>query len=539
MADEKTPLTGEPEVAAESAEAAEEAIETAAEQTEQAAEAAEAAVSDAAENAAGTVSDAESAMDNALNELDSLLSENAKGEAEPETAEQPDAAEAEADAAGAEPEAAPQENAPKKPVQKKKPAQSSVLGGILPKKKKKKRARKRTVEDELADLAAEEAAFDSWGRPIKKKRKRGKRRKTRKLSCTLVLLTTILALSSVLSVAILAVAKEMYGIEKGVDQQVVTIPEGASTREIAEILKEEKIISLPEVFRFISRMKGADGQYIASDHVLKPCMSYEAMIAELCRNYVKEGRETQKVVIPEGYTLLQAAQRLKEYQICDPDKFIFFFNSGNYGFEFEDYLPEASDLKFMQMEGYCFPDTYEFYVGEDPNIVAQKIYANFNSKLTDGDYKKMNELNMSLDQIITLASMIQAESSDKKYMKQVSSVFHNRLLDPADFAKLQSDPTRKYAEETIAPNLDRDNETMCNAYNTYTGVGLPPGAICNPGRAAIEAALYPDQTNYYYFNANIDTRETFFAETLEQHNQNLAMVQAQYDAANAAENGES
>ena len=97
MADEKTPLTGEPEVAAESAEAAEEAIETAAEQTEQAAEAAEAAVSDAAENAAGTVSDAESAMDNALNELDSLLSENAKGEAEPETAEQPDAAEAEAD----------------------------------------------------------------------------------------------------------------------------------------------------------------------------------------------------------------------------------------------------------------------------------------------------------------------------------------------------------------------------------------------------------------------------------------------------------
>ena len=123
-------------------------------------------------------------------------------------------------------------------------------------------------------------------------------------------------------------------------------------------------------------------------------------------------------------------------------------------------------------------------------------------------------------------------------MTRISSVFHNRLMNSAVFPKLQSDPTKKYARDVIAPNLERDNEMMRQAYDTYEGVGLPPGAICNPGKAAIEAALYPEQTNYFYFNANIDTGVTYFAETNEEHERNLAMVNAQYAAAEAAANGE-
>ncbi|MBP0971344.1 MAG: endolytic transglycosylase MltG [Oscillospiraceae bacterium] len=507
MADENKPLDGSAQEAAETAEAAAEALTETAEAAEQSADAA----ADAAEEAAA--------------EVEAIVQE-ALGKPEGEAAPAAEEASAETPAQ------------PKKPAARKNSAKKSGLAGMLPK-KKKKRTRKRTIEDELADLAAEEAEFDSWGRPIKKKKKR-RRRKTRKLSCTLVLLTLILALSSVLSVLILAVAKEMYGIDKDYNKKIVMIEEGAGTRAIAEQLQKEGIITLPQVFRLVSRMNGMDGKYIAGEHHLTPSMSYETMIDELCTNYQEEGREPVRVTIPEGYTLLQAAQVLEEHEVCTAESFLFFFNSGQNGmFKFEQYLPEKSSLKFQQMEGYCFPDTYEFYVNEDPNIVAQKIYANFNSKMTDADYKKMNELGWDLDKVITLASIIEAESGgSSKYMKHVSSVFHNRLLHSAEFPKLQSDPTRKYAEDVIAPNLERDNPTMRMAYNTYEGAGLPPGAICNPGRAAIEAALYPDQTNDFYFNANIDTGETYFAETYEQHKQNLALVNAQYAAAEAAANGE-
>ncbi|MBR4200067.1 MAG: endolytic transglycosylase MltG [Oscillospiraceae bacterium] len=399
----------------------------------------------------------------------------------------------------------------------------------------KKNKPKRTFEEEMADLAEEEKHFDEWGRPIRKKHRR--RKKTRKLSCTLVLLTLILAMSSVLSVAILAVAKEMYGIDKDVQERIIVIPDGSTTQSIADQLVDEHMISLPPFFRLVSRMNGYDGKYIAGEHVLAASMSYEDMIKELCKNHADE-RETQRVRFREGTTLVDAAKALQENQICDAEKFLFYFNKGGYGFKFEEYLPEKNPMKWQQMEGYCFPDTYEFYVDEEPNIVAQKIYANFDSKLSDGDYKKMDELGMTLDEVITLASMVQAEASRIDYMKMVASVFRNRLLNKSVFPKLESDPTRKYAD-LIASNLEINNDMMTTAYNTYKGPGLPPGAINNPGKEAIEAVLYPAQTNYYFFNSNINTGDTYFAETLEKHEQNLAMVNAQYAAEKAAANGES
>ncbi|HAG13970.1 MAG TPA: hypothetical protein DCG49_08935, partial [Ruminococcus sp.] len=207
---------------------------------------------------------------------------------------------AETDGSAADPKPdASAENAEKPAAPAHKPA---------PKKKKKKRrkARKRSIEDELADLAEEEAQFDEWGRPIRKKKHR-RRRKTRKLSCTLVLLTVILATSSVLSVTILALAKEMYGIDKDVQEKIITIPEGASVASIAEQLQKENMISLPKVFRLVSRMNGKDGSYIAGEHVLSASMSYETMIEELCTNYADD-REPTRVIIREGTTLLDAAK---------------------------------------------------------------------------------------------------------------------------------------------------------------------------------------------------------------------------------------
>lgn len=513
MADEKTPLQeGETGIPAEaSQEAAADAEQNTQQETAAPAEQ-PAAAEQSAPVPADTAADSD-AVKNAADELDAVLNslDTVPGD---ETDKAADASK-------------PAETAAKP---EKKPA---------PKKKKKRKTRKRTIEEELADLAEEEAQFDEWGRPIKKKRKRRKRKKGRGLSCTFVLLAAILALSSVLSMLILTVAKEIYGIGKSEEKKIVNIESGSSTQAIAEQLVAEHLITLPQAFRLVSRMNGKDGAYIAGEHVLTASMSYETMIEELCKNYKEEGRESVRVTIQEGWTLLRAAQELADNQVCNADKFIFFFNSGGYHFKFEDYLPERNPLKWQQMEGYCFPDTYEFYVNEDPSVVAQKIYSNFDSKLTDGDYAKMDELGMDLDTVITLASMVEGEASKKDYMRKVSAVFQNRLRENAIFPKLQSDPTRKYADDVIAANLDVNNETMITAYNTYKGNGLPPGAINNPGKDAIEAVLYPDpDTTIFYFNSNINTGETYFAHTLDEHNANLALVDAQYAAAEAAANGE-
>ena len=372
-------------------------------------------------------------------------------------------------------------------------------------------------------------------RPRRKKRRRP-RKKSRKLSCALVLLTLVISSGVVLAVAVLTVAMEIYGINKDFNERVITIPQGASTSAIAEQLKKEDMIELPWFFRLISRMNEKDGSYIAGEHVLSPSMSYQAMIEELCVNHAEE-REYMTVTIPEGKNLLEAAEILEKNEICDADDFLFYFNAGGFGFNFEKYLPEANAMKFQQREGYCFPDTYEFYIDEDPQIVAQKIYANFDSKLTAGEYAKMEELGMTLDEVITLASIVQAEAANEKEMRMIAGIFHNRLINRAVFDKLQSDPTKKYAEEVIHPNLPVRNEMMEDAYNTYVGPGLPPGAIGNPGKAAIDAVLYPQESSYYYFYANVDTKVTYYAETYEQHLANIERVRQEQAAAAAAAEG--
>ena len=496
-------------------------------------------LAEAAAETASDVSDAEDAMQKALDAMDELpeTDELYAEDAFPEEAEAETAAVSKGDAI--KDKAA---NLADKLKQSAGKLSDDIKKSAKKKKKQnaaKKKKNERTFEEEMADLAEEEKQFDEWGRRIRRKRK-FRRKKSRGLSCTLVLLTLILALSSVLAAAIIAVAMEMYGINKDVGEKIVTIPDGSATADIANQLVDERIITLPQVFRLVSRMNGKDGSYIAGEHYLSPSMSYEAMIDELCKNH-KDERESMRVVFPEGIKLVDAAKSLQENQICDAEEFLFYFNSFNgegYDFRFTSHLPEKNPQKWQQREGYCFPDTYEFYIDEDPNIVAQKIYANFDSKITDLDYQKMEELGMSLDELLTLASMVQGEASRVDYMKHISAIFHNRLNSPAVFPKLESDPTRKYAE-LIEKSLEIPDEIMTTAYNTYKGTGLPPGAINNPGKEAIEAVLYPlSPCNDFFFNSNIDTGETFFAETYDQHLANLDLVNAQYAAAQAAANGE-
>lgn len=343
-----------------------------------------------------------------------------------------------------------------------------------------------------------------------------------KLIFGMILTTFIIAVSMFSAVMILKVSKEILGVGKANTEVVVDIPTNSGTAAIAKILCDEGIISDENLFRTFSKIKGSDGTFIAGIHKLNTNMSYSNIIEELQSDAINE-REVADVTFPEGITLLEAAKKLEEKGVCSADDFLNVFNNDNFGFDFEKDAV-VSKLKFYKMEGYLFPDTYRFYLDEDPMIVAKKIYKNFDSKITPDYYGRMEDLDMTLEETLTLASIVQAESANKSDMKKVASVFLNRLESPDTFPLLQSDPTTNYVEDVIMPNIDVPYQEMYDAYDTYKGPGLTPGPICNPGLDAINAVLYPAETDYYYFCSNLDTGEFFFAKTNEEHEANLVLA---------------
>ncbi len=370
----------------------------------------------------------------------------------------------------------------------------------------------------------------------KKSKKKKKKRKHSRLPGILILVTLIFGVSIVSSLVIIGYGKDMLGIGKSDETHLLVVPEGATTEEIALMLENDGIIKSAKAFTMFADLRDKEIGYIVGEHFIRPNMPYETLINELTQLPTEELGESIEVTFPEGITLIDASHILEEKGICDAEDFVFYFNSGGFGLSFEDLLPLDNSYKFQRMEGYLFPDTYFFYENSDVESVCQKIYYNFESKMTEERLAKMQELNLSLDQLITFASIVQKEAATTGVMEDVASVFWNRLNDPDDFPLLQSDPTSNYSNDVVRPNIEYYNQTIIDAYDTYKSPGLPPGAICNPGIEAIDAVLAAKETNYFYFIANVNTKETYFSETLEQHEEYQALIEQQY--AEEAENAE-
>ena len=367
---------------------------------------------------------------------------------------------------------------------------------------------------------------------MKKKKKKKKKQRSR-LPGVLILTTLIFGISISLSLVIIAYGKDVLGIGKSETTQLFTVEEGATTESIALQLEKEGIIKSPKCFQLFSKLGKKDKVYIAGEHFLRPNMAYETIIQNLTTNQAKDKVEVD-VLFKEGCTLVDAANELELQGVCAADEFLFYFNAGGFNFDFEKELNASSDLQFYRMEGFLFPDTYFFYKDMSPEEVCQKIYNNFNNKMTEERLAKMKEKNLTLDQLITFASIVQAEGTDEDSMRKIASVFWNRLNNPDVFPNLQSTPTGKYAENVIKPHMEVYDEATISAYDTEQRIGLTPGAICNPGIIAIDAVLNPETTDYYYFYANIDTGVTYFARTLEEHNANGEMIAQQKAEAKAA-----
>ncbi len=224
-----------------------------------------------------------------------------------------------------------------------------------------------------------------------------------------------------------------------------------------------------------------------------------------------------RIMIPEGYTVKQIVQKLSGEKLVTEEDFHKIADSHNFDYRFTKEIPRDHN----RLEGYLFPDTYEFDLSADSEQIIGKMLENFDSKFTTKFYEQAKMYNMTADQAIRLASLIEKETRYPSEMAVISGIIHNRLnRKNGSSAKLEIAATVKYVYSDILGTpvsiVDDNNKWIDNPYNTFIYEGLPPGPVCNPGKAAMEAALNPEDTDYLYFVLKPDGTH-YFSKTLEEH----------------------
>ena len=362
----------------------------------------------------------------------------------------------------------------------------------------------------------------------KKNKKKSKKRTTLK---NIIWIVSILLVSATIGITTVLGIFDFMGMGFGRGDVVqMDIPEGASTTVITEKLEEAGAVKMPLLFKLYSKVKGYDSQYKYGLYTFNTEAGYSAIADMLVNDGAKA--ESVKVTIPEGTgindythivdgeekTIKGIATILEEKGVCSKKDFIYALNEVALNTEL---LKNCNVGKtYYSLEGYLFPDTYDFYSydsAECAQMVVEKMIGQTENKITDDMYKRAKELGYSMNEILTMASIIQMESGQNtNEMKNVAAIFYNRL-DSKNFSTLGSSPTCYYGG-----SFKNDD----GRYDTYTAKGLPPGPLCSPGIDAINAALYPatDKDGFYYFVTD-KQGNFYFHKTLAEQNATIAKLQ--------------
>jgi len=307
-----------------------------------------------------------------------------------------------------------------------------------------------------------------------------------------------------------------------------TVFAGETAEQISQRLESEGLIQDANLFRALLRVQGVDTQLEAGDYQLRRNMSMAEIMAAL-----QQGRpSTVTLTIPEGWRAEQIAALLTETGLANPDAFLRLVRTGA-GFDPStssgqryDFLSDRPE-GVTSLEGYLFPDTYEFKADATASDVIDRMLTTFGERFTPEMRQQAKARGLSIHQAITLASIVEREAQVPDERALIAGVFHNRLKTGM---YLNADPTVQYAlgyqadaDQWWKRPLYIEDLGVDSPYNTYTHVGLPPGPICNPGLAALQAAVEPADTEYYYFVANdvAGDGSHVFAKTLEEHNANI------------------
>jgi UPF0755 protein len=289
----------------------------------------------------------------------------------------------------------------------------------------------------------------------------------------------------------------------------VVVPEGATLDQTAGLLEDQGVIRFHPLFARIVWVMGKDRSIRAGEYSLHSSMSPREVLQMLCRGEVV----LHKVTIPEGFTLKQIATLLEKSGVASAQEIL--AESRKVG------LIEAFGFEGDSLEGYLFPDTYYLARGLPPEEILKAMVQRFHSVYGPGLKARQAEKGWSLHEVVTMASVVEKETSSRKEMPLIASVLVNRLRIGMP---LQCDPTVIYGIEDFDGNLTREHLLTPNPYNTYVNKGLPPGPICNPGLDALKAVLYPADTAYLYFVSKNDGTH-LFSPTLREHNRAVEKYQ--------------
>jgi len=298
---------------------------------------------------------------------------------------------------------------------------------------------------------------------------------------------------------------------QGDEQVLVSIAAGSSTASVADALEEAGLVRNRLVFRYYVRYRGLDQKLQAGNYLLRFGMTKDEIIAEMVAGNVY--RPTFMLTIPEGYTLREIATLLAESGAVDYAEFKALAESAT---------PALGEIRPGQrhiMEGFLFPDTYEFEVGASAETIFRRLEARLLEVFDTDLRRRSEELGLTTHQVITLASLIEEETHVPEERELVSAVLHNRLRKKM---LLQIDATVIYALGEHRPVVLLSDLEVDSPFNTYRIQGLPPGPIAAPGKASILAALYPAEVDYLFYRAMEDgSGRHYFANTYSEHLANI------------------
>lgn len=341
---------------------------------------------------------------------------------------------------------------------------------------------------------------------------------------TVIWAILIIAIGTSLGRTLWLCAADVLALGKTPQEVTVTIDVSDRMPDIAQKLYKAGMIRYPNLFVSFTELTGKGNNILVGSITFsgETIYDYNALINAM--SYRGGSVITVEVMIPEGYSCAQIFQLLEDKGVCSVK-------------ELEEYAADGKldDYWFLEgiprghkycLEGFLFPDTYEFYMDDEPRRVLEKFLDDFNYRFTSRMVDKfvaLNQktgLNLTLHEVITMASIIEKEKSGDLEGYKISSVFYNRLMNASVYPYLNSDATILYATDYYnAGELITDAQINASPFNTYTQTGLPPAPIANPGLSSLDAALDPEDTDYYYFILDRSAGHHVFSRTLAEHEQ--------------------
>jgi UPF0755 protein len=331
----------------------------------------------------------------------------------------------------------------------------------------------------------------------------------------------IVGLIAALMIVGAAIRSTFQPVGDGLPSAVVTVERGKGVGGIGETLAQSGVIRSPLAFQTYVRWHGAGSRLRAGRYTLSGSMSLARIVQILEQGPSRGGvgGDRLRVTVPEGFTLAQIAAALEANGICDAAAFRDLVSRPGGAAGLDVGFPLPSDT----LEGYLFPDTYDFLPHTAPQEVAKEMLLNFSRRFVRPKEQDISASGHTLHEVVTLASLIEREARVAKDRPRIAGVLENRLKKGM---KLEIDATVLYALGHHKDRVYYKDLAIDSPYNTYRHTGLPPGPIASPGMASLEAALHPEAHDYLYYVAQ-KNGEHLFSRTRAEHEAAIRKVRAE------------